>query len=416
MMHIFYEIIIRLYVLVIRACAAFSDKAALWIDGRNDWEKRLRKAIPEDGKVVWFHCASLGEFEQGRPVIEALRKKYPDRFILLTFFSPSGYQVRKNYSGADFVCYLPPDLIRSVRRFLDIAKPEIAIFVKYEFWFNFLRELNKRDVPVLLISARFRRDQHFFKWYGGWFRKKLQHFTEIHVQDKASAVLLRSVNYRKVTISGDSRYDRVRQNARHPKELPEITNWLNGKTAFIAGSTWPVDDNLMFPWNVENGALIIAPHEIDDARIKELEKATQGKSIRYSELKKSPDTTKTILILDNMGMLLSVYALGRAAYVGGGFGKGLHSILEPAACGLPVIFGPKHEKFPEAAALEKAGGGKSISNDEEFKYAFDQFNDPAEIKKLRKICLSFVSERAGATQVITTSLKKYLDPQKKKLK
>jgi 3-deoxy-D-manno-octulosonic-acid transferase len=409
-MHILYEIVIRLYILLIRAAAPFSDKAAIWVNGRNEWEKRLRKAIPAGGKVVWFHCASLGEFEQGRPIIEAVRKEYPDRFLLVSFFSPSGYEIRKNYSGADFVSYLPADTMLNVNSFLDISKPEIAVFIKYEFWYNFLRELDLRKIPVLLVSARFRRNQYFFKWYGGWFRKKLKHFTAIHVQDADSAELLKKAGYHKVMVSGDSRYDRVKANAANPKNLPEIKKWLNGRNCFIAGSTWQADDKLLLPWKHSSTVLIIAPHEIDEERIEALEAAANGESIRYSELKRNPGIDKNILILDNIGMLLSVYRLGIAAYVGGGLGKGLHNILEPAACGLPVIFGPRHEKFPEAAALEKAGGGKSISTASEFDMAYKHFTHPKELKKFRNICLGFVSDRVGATHKIMISIRKILTP------
>lgn len=401
-----YHTSIQLYALTARLAALFSDKARKWVQGRNDWVGHLQEALPANKPVLWFHCASLGEFEQGRPVMEALRKEYPQYALLLTFYSPSGYEIRKNYPGADTVAYLPADTTSTARRFLQIVQPRLAVFVKYEFWFGYLRELHRQQVPVLLIAARFRTGQHFFRKYGGWFRRQLQHFTHIHVQDDASAQLLRGAGYDRVTVSGDTRYDRVTENARAPAPLPETVAWLAGRPALVAGSTWPVDDPLMLPWKEKDWALIIAPHEIHEGRIREIEEKSRGGAIRYSAIQHGQvEGGKNILIIDNIGMLMAVYALGKLAYVGGAFGRGLHNILEPAAFGLPVLFGPKHDKFPEARALEAAGGGKMIRNRAEFRAAFQQFTSEKDRAAFARI---FVSSRTGATAAILKTIRLFL--------
>lgn len=378
-----------------------SKKAAQWIQGRKNqhWES-IRK--PGD-KWVWFHCASLGEFEQGRPVIEALKKELPHIKIVLSFFSPSGFEVRKNYPFADSIIYLPADTPSNVNRFLQAFQPELAVIVKYEFWFGYLRALKEKGIPTYLISARFRRNQHFFQSWGFWFRKQLSCFTEIHVQDKESEVLLHHVGYNTTQVSGDSRYDRVAENASNPAPRIEIENWIAGRKVLIAGSTWPEDDEIVFPWNSDEWAIIVAPHEISEVRIEQVEKSCGKTSMRYTQLSSNNKQTE-VLILDNMGMLLSVYALGDLAYVGGAFGKGLHNILEPAACGLPVIFGPKFNKFLEAEELIQAGGGFSISNRDSFLKTFIELSNPDTLKAKSALCASFVQSKTGATQKIIRSL------------
>jgi 3-deoxy-D-manno-octulosonic-acid transferase len=404
-MFFIYQIGILLYSFAIRIAAIRSEKARLWINGRkNQTFENIRK--PGE-KWIWFHCASLGEFEQGRPVMEAFKLAHPHWKILLSFYSPSGYEVRKNYAGADCIVYLPSDTPKHVAHFLNAFEPSIAVIVKYEFWFGYLRALKKRSIPTFLISSRFRADQHFFKAWGGWFRKQLHCFTEIHVQDEASAQLLHNAGYSTCVVSGDSRYDRVASNAKAPAALPIIERWLNGRKALVIGSNWAEDDAVLFPWKKEDWALIIATHEIDEERLKEVENSCGCSSVRYSTLKENPIETDA-LILDNVGMLLSAYALGKMAYVGGAFGKGLHNILEPAACGLPVIFGPKYTKFLEAFELIEAGGGISIHDRLSFTEAFNTFSEPSTLQLKSEICATFVKSRTGATSMILQSFDTYI--------
>ena len=398
---------IALYGIAIKIAALKSTKARNWLKGRAEQQHIVDSLSYKNDDWVWFHCASLGEFEQGRPVMEELRKKAPHYKILLTFFSPSGFEVRKAYPGADLVVYLPLDTESNVEKFLQTFQPKLAVFVKYEFWFGYLNALKQKNIPTILISARFRPDQIFFQMYGGWFRKHLDCFTEIHVQDEDSAKLLKSIGYARCIVSGDSRYDRVYSNAQSPQSLPLIENWIQGRKVLIAGSTWPEDDSVLFPWHSEYWALIVAPHEISEHRIRAIESSCGSTSIRYSELMKEPKQTH-VLIIDNVGMLLSIYALGNMAYVGGAFGKGLHNILEPAACGLPVIFGPKHVKFIEAADLIKHQGACSISTKDEFQSAFLEFGEPKTNDKKKDLCSQFVKDRTGATEMIMKSIMPYL--------
>jgi 3-deoxy-D-manno-octulosonic-acid transferase len=406
-MFFLYQAGIWLYLTGIRIAAIRSEKAHLWLKGRKDQQSILQSLRKKDERWVWFHCASLGEFEQGRPVIEALRAKAPQLKILLSFFSPSGYEVRKNYTGADRIVYLPMDTPGNVQKFLDALQPEFVVFVKYEFWFGYLRALKKRNIPTFLISSRFRADQHFFQFWGSWFRKQLQCFTEIHVQDNTSADLLQQAGYRFSTVSGDSRYDRVAANASHPTSLPLINHWLGGRKALVAGSTWSEDDAVIFPWLMEDWVVIVAPHEVTEERIRTIENRCGTSVVRYSTLTDSSPASQ-VLILDNVGMLLSAYALGKIAYVGGAFGKGLHNILEPAACGLPVIFGPKHRKFLEAGELIAQGGGWSIETREDFLGIFEKISQPAILLEKSQVCQQFVHERTGATELVLRSLLKHI--------
>lgn len=398
---------IFLYGIAIRIAALKSTKARNWVKGRAEQQEIYYSRLYKNDDWIWFHCASLGEFEQGRPVMEELRKKAPHYKILLTFFSPSGFEVRKTYSGADFVLYLPLDTESNVEMFLQTFQPKLAIFIKYEFWFGYLDALKQMKIPTFLISARFRPEQIFFQFYGSWFQKHLDCFTEIHVQDDDSAKLLNSIGYSRFIVSGDSRYDRVYSNALSPQSLPLIENWIQGRKVLIAGSTWPEDDSVIFPWHSEYWALIVAPHEISEHRIRAIESSCGSTSIRYSELMKDPKQSH-VLIIDNVGMLLSVYALGNMAYVGGAFGKGLHNILEPAACGLPVIFGPKHAKFLEAADLIKHQGAQSISNHREFQTTFSEFGQGDINVEKSSRCKNFIKERTGATEMIMKSISPYL--------
>lgn len=403
-MRLLYTFGIQLYVILVRLASVFSFKAKLWINGRKNWKQQLQNAIPPNQKVIWFHCASLGEFEQARPILEAYKTNHTNEFILLSFFSPSGYEIRKGYKLADYICYMPADFMSNAESFVKIAKPEKAVFVKYEFWYNFLSVLHKSGCKTYLIAARFRPDQPFFKWYGRWFRIQLNHFHKIHVQDQLSAERLNEIGFSNYEISGDPRYDRVSQNAAQTIELIEIKKWLNGRNCAVAGSAWPADEKIFLPWE-NNRALIIAPHEIDEAHLRSIE-AQCGRSIlRYSQLLKDANSKSDILLIDNIGMLMRIYAMADFAYVGGGFGTGLHNILEPAAFGIPVTFGPIHNKFPEAASMIKAGGAMEVNNKSDFQIFLAKMDSEKRIEMSKNAHL-FVKSQTGATQLILNDLEK----------
>lgn len=351
-------------------------------------------------KRILFHCASLGEFEQARPVIESFRAKFPDWFVVLSFFSPSGYDVRRNYAQADCICYLPIDTAANARKFASILQADIAIFVKYEFWFNAIRELKKSGTKLVLIAGRFRKTQVFFKSYGGWFGKQLRQFDCLHVQDEESVKLLNSIGITSIEVSGDPRFDRVSQNAAQAEKLEVIETWLASRKCVVAGSTWEPDENLLLPWQNEE-ALIIAPHEISETNLKRIEMLVGKSIVRFSELQKNPALESDVLLIDNIGMLMRIYAYAHWAWVGGGFGSGLHNILEPAAFGVPVLFGPEHAKFPEAEALIKAGGGFSIESKNELD---EIIVDQKRISSAGIAAANFVEAGKGATSKIIQTL------------
>lgn len=409
-MAVIYRIIIFLYTLAIRLAAPFNERAGKWVKGRKHLFSHIKEKISRTHgrKTVWFHCASLGEFEQGRPVMEAIRQKSPDVFIVLTFFSPSGYEIRKNYDQADLVTYLPVDTPKNARWFLDEIRPDIAVFVKYEFWYFFLRELRKRDIPTLLISAIFRKEQLFFKNYGKFYLNMLRFFTRIFVQDPDSRKILNDAGIPNVEVSGDTRYDRVLMIAENPAHIPQAESFARGHTVIVAGSTWPEDEKLLVQYILGNHRpyrWIIAPHEINESHIASLMKALSGKAERFSQLKGTPDSRVHVLVIDNVGILSSLYALGDVAYIGGGFGKGIHNLLEAAVYGVPVIFGPNYHKFREAHDLIRINSGFSISSFEELSPILNQFYDqPEQRKSAGKSGRELIRKKAGATQQIVNNM------------
>jgi len=395
-----YTIVIRIYYALIFLASFFNKKAALWINGRkNNTVKPLRGCI-------WFHFASLGEFEQGRPVIEALKKKYPEKPIAVTFFSPSGYEIRKNTPLANAVYYLPLDTAANARDFINTLQPEMAIFTKYEYWYCFFNELRQQQIPLYIISGIFRPDQVFFKWYGGLHRKMLNMVSHFFVQDDASKNLLRSLNINNVSVSGDTRFDSVWANVQQPKQLPVIEAFKAGQKVFIAGSTWPKDEELLvklislYPdWK-----FIFAPHEIDKDKIDRLMDMLPGEGImRFSQISnlKSNISNLTVLVIDNIGMLSSLYQYGEVAYIGGGFGVGIHNTLEAAAFGLPVIFGPNYQKFREARELIELKAGISIDSMESLHQAADLLINDTEYREFASEKIKqYVGEHIGATKMI----------------
>ncbi|GAB3897083.1 3-deoxy-D-manno-octulosonic acid transferase [Spirosoma agri] len=390
---------------ILRLVAPFNAKARLWVDGRRGWSGKLAEKISGIEKpIVWFHAASLGEFEQGRPVIETYRTQYPDHTILLTFFSPSGYEVRKDYDSADFVVYLPADTPANARQFVAIVKPKIAFFIKYEFWYNYLHELKTAQVPVISFSAIFRPDQLFFKPYGGFYRDMLRYFDHILVQNQESVDLLKTIGITNVTLAGDTRFDRVAAVATAKKAIPIAEAFTNGKPVLVVGSAWQEDMNVLIPFlNQFDKPLkaIIAPHEIHGEVIEKWRSQLHKPSIRYSEVDKNSPSANDLLrqsqtlFIDNVGMLSSLYQYGKFAYIGGAFKQGLHNILEAATFGVPLFFGPEYDKFQEAIDLVKEGAAFPINTTDELLVRFDdQYINTAEAAKISR---SYVERNIGAT-------------------
>lgn len=375
-----YNLGIYLYAFIVRLISPFHKKARKMIVGHKQTYKVLKDKIDPQVDYIWFHAASLGEFEQGRPIIEEIKRTHPEYKILLTFFSPSGYEVRKDYPVADIVCYLPFDKKRNVKKFLKLAQPKMVIFIKYEFWYNFVTRLYKQNIPVYMVSAIFRPSQVFFKWYGGGMRNLLRAYKCICVQDDNSKKLLADIGITNVQVCGDTRFDRVLDIQRQSKEL-KIAKYFAQKARkenekiIVAGSTWPKDEDVIIPYfNITTDVkLIIAPHEIDEAHLKYIESLLERPYIRYSQAIPEAMADYDCLIIDNFGLLSSIYHYGQIAYVGGGFGVGIHNVLEAAVYDVPVIFGPNFKKFREAQHLIEQGGAYSISDYQSFRGLMDEF-------------------------------------------
>ena len=404
----FYDLIMSLYAGIIRLVGLRYEKARLWSEGRRNLFSRMREKIDPRERIIWLHVASLGEFEQGRPLIEALRESHPEYKILLTFFSPSGYEIRKNYAGADYIFYLPIDTRKQVRQFLDIAHPEVVIFVKYEFWLNFLTELRRRRIRTFVVSAIFRRNSVFFRFYGGLWRKALKTFEVLFVQNEESKSLLAELGYPNVVVAGDTRFDRVAKIAREAKQVPMIERFKGDKQLFIAGSTWGPDEELLLPLMNDNPELkfVIAPHEMDEGRIERLMRETRGGAVRYTQCDdKTSFEGKQLLILDTVGLLASVYGYASWGYIGGGFGVGIHNTLEAATFGLPIAFGPKYEKFKEARDLVAIGAARSITTYEELKAWFAPLRDDEKhLTKSSRLARDYTLSHQGATETILKTI------------
>lgn len=399
-----YSLGIRLYYVIICFLSIFHTKAKLFVNGRKDLFNKIAKKVNPNEKHIWFHFASLGEFEQGRPVLEELKKKFPSKKIIVTFFSPSGYEIRKNYALAN-VFYLPIDTPKNAKRFIESINAEMAIFTKYEFWHFYFTELKRKEIPLYLISGIFRESQTFFKWYGGFYRDMLKCVTYFFVQNEESVNLLKSIGIENCTLSGDTRFDRVYENAQSPKSLPKIESFIGNSPVLICGSTWPEDEKLLstLPRKYPEWKFIIAPHEVDSNHIANIEKQFHIDSLRFSTLSTTENPQAQILIIDNIGMLSSLYQYGKMAYIGGGFGAGIHNTLEAVAFGLPVIFGPKYEKFQEAKDLIALESAKSISTSEELEVAFNDFKNyqPASVSAKK-----YVEDKKGSTEQIIEMITK----------
>lgn len=403
-----YNFAINLYSSAAKLDSLFNKKVKKMIVGQQACFETLRTKIEPDRRYLWFHAASLGEFEQGRPLMEYIRQAYPMYGILLTFFSPSGYEVRKNYEGADIVCYLPFDKPKLVRRFLDLAKPYMAFFIKYEFWKNYLDELHRRQVPTYSVSSIFRANQVFFKSYGKGYRQVLHNFDYLFVQNETSKDLLQGIGVTNVTVAGDTRFDRVQQIRQQAKELPLVEAFKQGKLTFVAGSSWQPDEDLFIEYfnHHPEVRLVIAPHVIGEDHLQQIISKVEGKVVRYTQATMENVQDARCLLIDCFGLLSSIYRYGEIAYIGGGFGTGIHNTVEAAVYGVPVIFGPNHQRFMEAKDLIACGGAFSVNDGNELNDLLDKLlSDSSFLQDTGHRAGSYVSSRIGATDIILKHIK-----------
>ncbi len=400
-----YNIGIQLFGLIVRIFSLFNKKALLFIEGRDNIFDKIQTSLDSGKKHIWFHFASLGEFEQGRPVLEKIKQQYPTKSIVITFFSPSGYEVRKNYPLAEAVFYLPIDTAKNAEKLISAINPELVIFTKYEFWYHYFKRLNSLEIPLFIISAIFRRDQVFFKWYGGLHRTILSFVDFFFVQNEESKNLLASLGLQNTSVSGDTRFDRVAENTLAPNKIDLIEKFCKSSPVMIAGSTWMEDEQLLKYLILANPGwkFIIAPHEIDDKHIAEVQQMIPL-ATKYSTFE-DQDQNSQVLIIDNIGLLSSIYQYGSIAYIGGGFGAGIHNTLEAAAFGLPVIFGPRYDKFQEAKDLIDLRAAISIEDQHELMDAFQKFSKDQTAGIISK---DYVSAKKGSTDQIVQYLSRYL--------
>lgn len=410
-MYFLYNILVLIVTFLLKIVALFNKKIKLFRDGRATTFSKLKSIISENDKVLWMHCASLGEFEQGRPILEKLKTKYPNHKLVLTFFSPSGYEVRKNYEVVDVVCYLPLDSQKKAKQFLNLVHPELAIFVKYEFWPNLLRALQNREIKTILVSGIFRKEQAFFKWYGGWIRKSLKAFSHFFVQDQNSEKLLNSINYQNVTVSGDTRFDRVFEITKQNNQLDFIDVFKNNIYTLVAGSTWKEDEGLLVDY-INNHAsekekFIIAPHNINSKEIESLVKAISKKAVLFSEKEGKNLKNYQVFIVDTIGILNKIYSYANIAYVGGGYTKsGVHNVLEPATFGIPVVIGPNYQKFNEAVEMVENEACFVVDNSKKLSVLLsDFFNENQKREKASSNALNYVVNKKGATSKILNYIK-----------
>jgi len=390
--------------------ALFNSKLKLGVNGRNNTFLTLKSKIKPTDKTFWFHCASLGEYEQGLPVFEAIKQKYPNYKVVLSFFSPSGYEVRKNSKIADVVVYLPLDTMKNAKAFLNIVNPDFTIFVKYEIWPNFLNEINKRNLNAILISAVFRKSQSFFKWYGSFMKSALEGFNYIFTQDSNSETLLKSINLNNVSVSGDTRFDRVYNQLSLDNTVPFIETFKNKEICVVFGSTWPADDKLYLDFinsSTDNTKYIIAPHNIKSSYITSLTSQIKQNVVCYSNMEEKDLSKFKVFILDTIGYLSKVYAYADIAYVGGATGTtGLHNILEPATFGIPIIIGKNHSKFPEAKTLINIGGVLSVASSNAFENSLQALISNQTIREDKGILnKAFVEENKGAVIQILNNIR-----------
>lgn len=412
----FYNISIKAYGMALKLASNFNKKAKLWVDGRKNWQEKIISSIQETDKVLWVHCSSLGEFEQGRPVIEDLREKYPTHKIALSFFSPSGYEIRKNYEGADLIFYLPLDTKSNAKELIKLLHPDILILVKYEYWFNLITELNTNKIPKIVVSSIFRESQNFFKKNGNnWFAKKLSLINHFFVQNQKSKDLLSSINIKQVTIAGDTRFDRVKQIIHQNNQLDFMDSFKNDSKLIVVGSSWPKDEELFIELITnklnDDWKIVFAPHNLNNSEIDSFISKINQSTIKFSDLEKTSleSLSKSkVFILDTIGILSKVYSYADITYIGGGFGAGIHNTLEAVTFGNPVVFGPKYKKFQEAVDLVEIGGGFSISNQTDFNTIFQQLMDNESFRtEAGHKAKNFVINSPNSTKIILQYLEKY---------
>lgn len=419
-MKLLYNIFIFLYSSSIRIASLFNGKAKQWVEGRKDILTRIKEEQLSDKQIIWVHCASLGEFEQARPVIEKLRTTYSDHSIFLTFFSPSGYEVRKNYELADYIYYLPVDTRENARQFISYVNPKLVIFIKYEFWFNYIDELYRNKIPQIFVSVIFRPSQHFFSSWGGWFAHQLNKVTYLFVQNDKSIELLDDIGIHHAQVSGDTRFDRVIQLPDEPVTFPVIKKFKGNSRLLMAGSTWQPGEKILLDIlnnSEEDFKLVIAPHLINNEHITDLLNRFQSFTpVLYSNV--STDETSgqiknieqsKVMIIDSIGMLSQLYRYADIAYVGGGFGVGIHNLLEVSTYGIPVLFGPNYKRFREAVELNDIGGGFPINNSDEFSEVFHKLmKDKDAYKTSASVARQYVIDNAGATNLVINKVKEYI--------
>lgn len=408
-MTLIYRLSIVFYQLAIRVVAPFNLKARQWAQGRKNIFERIKKQVQTDRPLVWVHCASLGEFEQGRPLIEHIKKNHPQYRVLLTFFSPSGYEIRKNYEQADYIFYLPADTPKNARRFIDLVKPEKVFFVKYEFWPFYFKVLKAKNIPLYIISAIFRPDQLFFKpgLIGNWYRKVLAGVDHFFVQNDESVGLLNSLGFQNVTRAGDTRFDRVAEIAANSRQLPLIEKFKSDRKLVVIGSSWKPDEELIIQYINEHEGIkfIFAPHEIKPQNIERILSSVNKPGIRLSAADSEDINTYDVLLIDSIGLLSSVYKYADLAYIGGGFGVGIHNTLEAAIFNIPVLFGPNYLRFNEAVTLEQLNVAYPVRNYQELKTAFEKLlSDDVLRDEISKSCRFFTQSNLGATRTIVSKV------------
>ena len=406
-----YTIIIYLYALAASIAALFNKKVRTMVVGQREAFQKLRNSFDHTQNYIWVHAASLGEFEQGRPLIERIRKEHPEYKVLLTFFSPSGYEVRKNYDGADIVCYLPFDTPCNARKFLKLAPVKMAFFIKYEFWRNYIGALYKRGIPVYSVSSIFRKEQIFFRWYGKGYARCLHCITHFFVQNDTSVSLLRSIGVEQVTLTGDTRFDRVLDIRKQAKELPIVEAFAKGNRVLIAGSSWAPDEDIFIPYFNEqkNLKLVITPHVVNDAHIAEIQSKLKRPSLRYSQATAENVAKADCLIIDCYGLLSSIYRYATVAYIGGGFGVGIHNVPEAAVYGCPVLFGPNNKRFKEAQDLIACEGAFEIKNATEFNRIINKLFTYDELLRSSGAAAGrYISSNAGARDLVYKAVKNIL--------
>ena len=402
-----YNLTMYILELGIKLAALFSDKPAKMVKGHWEVFDLLKSKIDRNAQYIWFHAASLGEFEQGRPLIERIRKEYPQYKILQTFFSPSGYEVRKNYDGADIVCYLPIDTPANAKKFIELVNPCMVFFVKYEFWHNYLNTLYQKGIPTYSVSSIFRPNQIFFRWYGKSYQQVLKTFAHLFVQNEESKQLLAGIGVKNTTVVGDTRFDRVLDICAAAKQLPLVQKFKGDALTFVAGSSWGPDEDIFIKYFNAHPEmkLIIAPHVVNDGHLKEIESKLQRSSIRYTQATEENVGKADCLIIDCYGLLSSIYRYGEISYIGGGFGVGIHNVLEAAVYGIPVIFGPNNKKFREAQHLLANKGGFEIHGYDDFEQLMNKFlTDEAYLKQSGKAAGDYVKGNAGAMELILKNI------------